>query len=466
MMDFRISDKLDKTKVFLMSLSKIEGRLDPSTYHIDRLSAIQKLKESGVSLNQLKFLVTPSKTTVKEIESPETVYVGLENIETNTGDYIPTNEKETISSALVFKKGDILFPKLRPYLNKVFYATFDGICSTEFHVFKSDELDNEYLTHFLRSNLVVRQTEKLMSGNTLPRVQTSDIYNLLIPTISPEKQEEVNQLLRSAHNNRKLKQKEAKDNLDSIDNYLLSELGINLSKGDHSISKRIFTIPYSESTGKRFDPLFFYQNFLDQLPNGKYGVHSMGKHLKYMFTGFAAGKGNQSSNPEDPIQIRPTNISDKREFQFDRNIYIPSSEIESRKSDLCQLGEVLFNNTNSQELVGKSVLFNLKGNYFCSNHLTRIKTEESLNPSFLNHLLNLYQRNQVFFKLCTNWNNQSGVNVQVLNQLPIPLPKPDVQKEIANNIDLKRQEAHRLEQEANVIFEKARLQVEEMILKS
>ena len=92
-----------------------------------------------------------------------------------------TNEKESVSSAALFKKGNILFPKLRPYLNKVHRAQFDGCCSTEFHVFEAHDIHPDFLTIVLRSNLVLAQTKHLMTGNTLPRLQTTDIENLIIP---------------------------------------------------------------------------------------------------------------------------------------------------------------------------------------------------------------------------------------------------------------------------------------------
>ena len=117
--------------------------------------------------------------------------IGLENIVSDTGRYVPSNEKESISSAFIFRNGQVLFPKLRPYLNKVFLAPFDGLCSTEFHVFQGVSVSSEFLTLFLRSQIVVNQTKHLMSGNTLPRLQTEDIEEILIPDVSSELQAKI-----------------------------------------------------------------------------------------------------------------------------------------------------------------------------------------------------------------------------------------------------------------------------------
>lgn len=94
-------------------------------------------------------------------------------------------------------------------------------------------------------------------------------------------------------------------------------------------------------------------------------------------------------------------------------------------------GEVLFNNTNSQELVGKTAIFNMNGQYVCSNHITRIKVnKEYILPEYLTIILNIYQERKVFFNTCINWNNQSGINTEMLKQYKIPVPKINIQQNI------------------------------------
>lgn len=184
-----------------------------------------------------------------------------------------------------------------------------------------------------------------------------------------------------------------------------------------------------------------------------------------MKSGFASGKQDQSTNDDDIIQIRPTNISNEREFVFEKKIYIDKCELVNRKYDILQYGEVLFNNTNSQELVGKSVLFDLDGCYFCSNHITRLSAnQDKIIPSYLTYILNLYQRKKVFFKICTNWNNQSGVNTDVLGQIKVPVPPREKQNEIANHITAIRNKAKKLQQEAKEEFEQVKKEVEAKIL--
>lgn len=156
-------------------------------FHPARLRAIKAIRKSGLPLVPLSEAAEFRRETVDAI--PEGVpYLGLENVVSNSGEYVENGEKESVSSAFVFKQGDVLFPKLRPYLNKVFYADFDGVCSTEFHVLRAQKCKPFYLFAFLSRSIVIEQTSHLMTGNTLPRLQTEDVENLLVPLPSDEKQ--------------------------------------------------------------------------------------------------------------------------------------------------------------------------------------------------------------------------------------------------------------------------------------
>lgn len=173
----------------------------------------------------------------------------------------------------------------------------------------------------------------------------------------------------------------------------------------------------------------------------------------------------QDLEDEGIIQIRPTNISKTRQLIFDKCIYIKVEKKEALKSYLLQKGEILFNNTNSQELVGKSVYFNIDGDYFCSNHITRLMVDTvKVNPVFLTQLLNIYQLKNLFFRICTNWNNQSGVNGDLLKTVKFPLPPIAIQNKIAEEVKNRRQKVEQLQKEAKEELEKAKQEVERIIL--
>ncbi|PQV65131.1 Restriction endonuclease S subunit [Abditibacterium utsteinense] len=201
---------------------------------------------------------------------------------------------------------------------------------------------------------------------------------------------------------------------------------------------RIFIRHFSDVTGTRFDPLYLQEDLFACVRGANCPLVPLGNYVRRFLTGFAAGRDDQSDE-EGIIQIRPTNMGSDRDLIFDRNVYIAASETDNRAADLLTRGEVLFNNTNSQELVGKTAYFDIEGRYFCSNHITRIVPDNRLDPQYLCAVLNLYQYRRVFFRNCTNWNNQSGVGRDILERLLIPVPDDvETQKKIVEQLEAKR----------------------------
>ena len=93
-----------------------------------------KLNNEERKFKKLSELVSFSKTTLIPVDNQVYNYISLEHIESQTGrliNFSPTIWKQIKSGKVVFKKWMILYGKLRPYLNKVYIAEFDGIASTE-----------------------------------------------------------------------------------------------------------------------------------------------------------------------------------------------------------------------------------------------------------------------------------------------------------------------------------------------
>ncbi|MCD8106687.1 MAG: N-6 DNA methylase [Oscillospiraceae bacterium] len=134
-------------------------------------------------------------------QSGKVVYIGLENIESNTGNLIGQFECEMNaikSIKRVFKKGDILFGKLRPALNKVAFSDVDGICSTDIIVLraKDSSLESELYSVLLRSDEFNSSVMNGISGGQLPRVDTEYLMHLPIYKIPIEEQ---NSLIEQLH---------------------------------------------------------------------------------------------------------------------------------------------------------------------------------------------------------------------------------------------------------------------------
>lgn len=136
---------------------------------------------------------------VSEVDEDEWV-LELEDIESYTGKLLQIKSKKdrTISGVRhPFKPGDILFSRLRTYLNKVLLSTKSGFCSTEMipiTPFKC--IIPEYLYYWIRSPFFVEYTISCGYGVKMPRLSTYDANNAIIPLPPLEEQKRIVEIIK------------------------------------------------------------------------------------------------------------------------------------------------------------------------------------------------------------------------------------------------------------------------------
>ena len=115
----------------------------------------------------------------------ETWVLDLEDIEKDTGrilKFVTLGTRNSLSTKHVFKKGDILYSKLRPYLNKVVIAPKAGVCTSEILPLDFNEiLINEYAQCLLMSSYFLATVNLVTYGVKMPRLGTDDAKKMLLP---------------------------------------------------------------------------------------------------------------------------------------------------------------------------------------------------------------------------------------------------------------------------------------------
>lgn len=145
---------------------------------------------SGVDLLPLGEVVRPTRPRVKPVDYPGLPFIGMEHVEAHSMKLLGTVPAGTMkSSAVHFKPGDVLYGRLRPYLNKVYRPTFEGLCSAEFIVLPENErVDGAYLQYFLNSSAFVRYASHLNTGDR-PRVDFDQLapYEIPLPEVDEQR---------------------------------------------------------------------------------------------------------------------------------------------------------------------------------------------------------------------------------------------------------------------------------------
>lgn len=104
-------------------------------------------------------------------------YVGLENIESNSGRFIGSLEPQEVkSSTFHFSNQHVLYGRLRPYLNKVLLPEFEGHCSTEIFPIKVKyEIEREFLFYWLIAGSTVKRINATWTGARMPRANMNQV---------------------------------------------------------------------------------------------------------------------------------------------------------------------------------------------------------------------------------------------------------------------------------------------------
>lgn len=147
---------------------------------------------TGWIADKLSNVVEPRGEKVSPSDFPHYQFIGMDHVESQTTRIIgsvPASEMK--SSAARFFTGDVLYGRLRPYLNKVTIPTFDGLASAEFMVFPNTELiRNSFLKYRLNAADFVSFASHLNEGDR-PRVSFDQISDFEIMVPPPAEQDRI-----------------------------------------------------------------------------------------------------------------------------------------------------------------------------------------------------------------------------------------------------------------------------------
>ena len=359
----------------------------------------------------------------------------------------------------IVHKDDIIISLTRPHHGSIALINDDldeCIASTGFAVLreiKAPTLNRTYLYYVLRSQLCLNQMLQRSSGGNYPAITADQLMQILIPIPKPNIQNHIVSIMRSAYAQKKQKEQEAEALLTSIDDYVLTELGIVIPEVEQ---KKCFIVYAGEIEG-RVDP--FYMQNISHIKNLKtpYPLIPLRK-LLIEKPQYGANERAVNGNPETDIRyIRITDIDDYGNLLDD---WKTAGTINSKY--LLEENDVLFARSGS---VGRAFVYKSElGKAIFAGYLIRFKFDpEKVNPSFV-----LYYSFTKIYKLwlqsIQRTAAQPNVNSKEFQSLEIPLPPLDVQNRIVAEVDKRLARVAELRQEADTIIEEAKERVEQILL--
>jgi len=198
----------------------------------------------------------------------------------------------------------------------------------------------------------------------------------------------------------------------------------------------------------------------EDITQGSYPVLELGEILEAVQYG-TSEKANVSQQGI-PV-IRMNNLVDGfLDVSNLKHIQLP----EKVKNNLVlKHGDILFNRTNSKELVGKCAVFKLEDEYIFASYLIRVKIDGTkATPDFIAYVINSRIGRQQIDALSRQIIGQANVNSEELRSLQIPLPPLDVQKAIMQRVEVGRQAIAREREAADRKKQEIEAEIEALIL--
>ncbi len=263
---YQVPHNIDSNKVFLVNYSELEGRLDPSIYkpHFKFLSK----KYDNMKLPDVAWI-----DPLCDFENYDEVsFIPMDAIDSANGivAYKGTKNRKETKGYTRFKEGDILWAKITPCMQNAKSAIARnllngyGCGSTEFYVIRSKNInvvDQEYLLMLLRNEKILKAAINFFGGSAgQQRVSPIFLKTFDVPIPEIEEQKRLCKLLSQAQKLKLQKEQEAQTILNSIDDYLLSELGIEKSSDTRTENGRFFYTSFHNLMGSEWAPLCIKNN--------------------------------------------------------------------------------------------------------------------------------------------------------------------------------------------------------------
>ncbi len=477
-MTFSLSPEIDNNKIFLVNTSKLEGRLDPS-YNL----ALIKNKIHSVypkyKIGQLSKSLsggTPSKANL-DFWTGTIPWVSPKDMKSfylsDSIDHI-TEEAVIESSTNIVPKDTVLLVVRSGILQHTIPI---AITTREMAInqdIKALIFNETILPAYAAYFIDVYQTKLLplivKHSTTVQSINTEQFDGLKIPVPPKEIQVQIIKVMNASYGKKKQKEAEAQQLLDSIDDYLLAELGIELpEQEENTVQSRIFTRQLSEVSGTRFDTFYFkneFEKLIESLLLCKYEIKSFYSFITYISSGATPLKTKSekyyTSDAKNGVPLlRVQNITDEG-LKLNDVIFInrKTHEIDLKRSQVFQ-GDLLI--TITGRIASSAVAPRLfEGNI--NQHSVIIRTKEQ---DVINEYLAIYFNSYLGQNLAlreTTGATRPALDYHALKSIKIPLPPIKRQLEIVNHVNQIRTQAKNLQQQAKAELELAKKQVEAMIL--
>jgi type I restriction enzyme S subunit len=356
-----------------------------------------------VRLSQVAELNPRAVNTLEDNDVVSFLSMSAVTVEGTTSEGEERRYSEVSRGYTAFEDGDLLVAKITPCFEngKIAQAKLSskyGFGSTEFHVIRpnSERVDSRYLLHFLRQAHIRLEGAQKMTGSAgHRRVPVNFFSDLKICLPSLPEQKRLAAILDQAEAIRVNRQTAIK----KLDSFVRADFS------------EFFGDP-SKKPGR-----WPWKTVGDLLLSANYGTSEKAEDIG-----------------EFPV-LRMGNITSAGELDLSSLKYMDVSEVEWGRY-LVDRGDILFNRTNSPDLVGKTALFRESSKMAYAGYLIRLRVNSENDPEYVAAFLNSSYVKKILRSMCKSIVGMANINAKELQAIKIPQPPLELQREFARHVDM------------------------------
>lgn len=315
----------------------------------------------------------------------------------------------------LLRSGDTVFSTVRPYLEKIAFIPdrLEGeFASTGFCVLRpNDEVEPRFLFHYCTSHGLLDQVLTKQKGVSYPAVLDREVRACQLPVPPIAEQRRIVAVL--------------EEHLSDLDAAMGNLRSVDAKASAMTASARRGAVSRAAGLGE---------------------ASTLGKHAVLVEYG-SSQKAHEVAISGDVPVLRMGNIQGGR-LDFGSLKYLPRSAV-GEGDLLLERGDLLFNRTNSAELVGKSAVFLGDMEATFASYLIRVRFDESVHAEWANIVVNSPQGRAYVAAIASQQVGQANVNGTKLKAFPLPVPSLATQVELIQAFNEIESAAERLRIEAS-----------------
>ena len=471
----QLSKTINKDKIFIIKKSEIDGRLDPkmALYNQSVQHALYPMvKLKSLLLSKPQYGANEASITRDNNDQPR--YIRITDIDEN-GLISPDKLGATVANLddkYILNENDIVIARSGATVGKAYiHKNLPYTCVYAGYLIRfivdSKKILPDYLFAYTQLNTYKEWVNAIQRPSAQPNINAEEYQSLEIPLPNLSKQQEIVDNINAAYTQKQAKETEAQQLLDSIDGYLLKELGITLPNLKAELTDRVFYVNYSDLSN-RLDPYYSlkcFQESFEAVHLGKYPVVSL-KSLTTLITSGITPKSGGDAYVDDKLNgipfIRSGNINIDGELEFNDLLYIrqdihntimKSSQVKKNDLMIAIVGAT----------IGQVGIYVFDNEANINQAIALVRLKDGINVEYVKELIKS-SIGQLSLNRLKRPVARANINLEEIATIQVVLPPFEVQQKIATQIQSIRQQAKALQAEGKAILEDAKRKVEQMII--